>query len=162
MPKTLNWNPKRNLIKGIRYICQICAYSARTNHILKEHIADVHEGRKKPGVICPICGCCLAQKHYLKIHIAQVHEGKKAYPFTCDTCGHGSSRLMDLKGWRTFPNQNILTYTKHVKMPFLTKMHGERILLTTGFREKEAWRPTPKWNTRFFFAFSKRTQLWLP
>ena len=24
------------------------------------------------------------------------------------------------------------------------------------------WRPTPKWNTRFFFAFSKRTQLWLP
>ena len=113
MPRTLNWNPKRNLIEGIRYICQICAYSARTNHILKEHIADVHEGRKKPGVVCPICGCALAQKHYLKIHIAQVHEGKKDYPFTCDTCGHGSSRLMDLKGWRTFPNQKILTYTKH-------------------------------------------------
>ena len=88
---------------------------------MKEHIADVHEGRKKPGVICPICGCCLAQKHYLKIHIAQVHEGKKAYPFTCDTCGHGSSRLMDLKGWRTFPNQNILMYKKYAKMPFLTK-----------------------------------------
>ena len=34
--------------------------------------------------------------------------------------------------------------------------------LTTGFWGKEAWRPTPKWNTRFFFAFSKRTQLWLP
>ena len=65
---------------------------------MKEHIADVHEGRKKPAVVCPICGCCLAQKHYLKIHIAQVHEGKKAYPYTCDTCGHGSSRLMDLKG----------------------------------------------------------------
>ena len=28
--------------------------------------------------------------------------------------------------------------------------------------KKEAWRPTPKWNTRFFFAFSERTQLWLP
>ena len=34
--------------------------------------------------------------------------------------------------------------------------------LTTGFWGKEAWRPTPKWNTRFFFAFSNRTQLWLP
>ena len=34
-------------------------------------------------------------------------------------------------------------------------------ILTTGFWGKEAWRPTPKWNTRFFFAFSKRTQLWL-
>jgi hypothetical protein len=34
--------------------------------------------------------------------------------------------------------------------------------LTTGFWGKEAWRPTPKWNTRFFIAFSKRTQLWLP
>ena len=34
--------------------------------------------------------------------------------------------------------------------------------LTTGFWGKEAWCPTPKWNTRFFFAFSKRTQLWLP
>ena len=33
--------------------------------------------------------------------------------------------------------------------------------LTTGFWGKEAWRPTPKWNTRFFFSFSKRTQLWL-
>ena len=30
------------------------------------------------------------------------------------------------------------------------------------FLGKEAWRPPPKWNTRFFFAFSKRTQLWLP
>ena len=36
------------------------------------------------------------------------------------------------------------------------------VSLTTGFWGKEAWRPTPKWNTRFFFAFSKRTQLWLP
>ena len=36
------------------------------------------------------------------------------------------------------------------------------ILLTTGFWGKEAWRPPSKWNTRFFFAFSKRTQLWLP
>ena len=35
-------------------------------------------------------------------------------------------------------------------------------LLTTGFGGKEAWRPTLKWNTRFFFAFSKKTQLWLP
>ena len=34
--------------------------------------------------------------------------------------------------------------------------------LTTGFWGKEAWRPPPNWNTRFFFAFSKRTQLWLP
>ena len=34
--------------------------------------------------------------------------------------------------------------------------------LTTGFWGKEAWRPTPKWNTRIFFAFSKRTRLWLP
>ena len=33
--------------------------------------------------------------------------------------------------------------------------------LSTGFWGKEAWHPTPKWNTRFFFAFSKRTQLWL-
>ena len=29
--------------------------------------------------------------------------------------------------------------------------------LTTGFWGKEAWRLTPKWNTRFSFAFSKRT-----
>ena len=36
------------------------------------------------------------------------------------------------------------------------------LALTTGFLWKEAWRPSPKWNTRFFFAFSKRTQLWLP
>ena len=36
------------------------------------------------------------------------------------------------------------------------------IFLTTGFWGKEAWRPTPKWNTRFFFAFSKRNKLWLP
>ena len=36
------------------------------------------------------------------------------------------------------------------------------IALTTDFLGKEAWRPTPKWNTKFFFAFSKRTQLWLP
>ena len=28
-------------------------------------------------------------------------------------------------------------------------------LLTTGFWGKEAWRPTPKWNTRFFFHFPK-------
>ena len=35
-------------------------------------------------------------------------------------------------------------------------------VLTTGFWGKEAWCPTPKWNTRFFFAFSKRNQLWLP
>ena len=34
-------------------------------------------------------------------------------------------------------------------------------ILTTGFWGKEAWRPPTKWNTRFFFAFSKRTQLWL-
>ena len=34
--------------------------------------------------------------------------------------------------------------------------------LTDHLRGKEAWRPTPKWNTRFFFAFSGRTQLWLP
>ena len=32
---------------------------------------------------------------------------------------------------------------------------------TTGFLGKEAWRPPPKWNTRFFFVFSRRTQLWL-
>ena len=29
-------------------------------------------------------------------------------------------------------------------------------LLTTGFWGKEAWRPITKWNTRFFFAFSKK------
>ena len=34
--------------------------------------------------------------------------------------------------------------------------------LTTGFWGKEAWRPHPKWKTRFFSAFSKITQLWLP
>ena len=30
-------------------------------------------------------------------------------------------------------------------------------LLKTGFWGKEAWRPPSKWNTRLFFAFSKRT-----
>ena len=34
-------------------------------------------------------------------------------------------------------------------------------VLTTGVWGKEAWCPSPKWNTRIFFAFSKRTQLWL-
>mgnify|MGYP006864021870 CR=1 FL=1 len=34
--------------------------------------------------------------------------------------------------------------------------------LTCLIFKEEAFRPTPKWNTRFFFAFSKRTQLWLP
>ena len=28
--------------------------------------------------------------------------------------------------------------------------------LTAGFWGKEAWRPPPKWNTRFFFAFSMK------
>ena len=36
------------------------------------------------------------------------------------------------------------------------KMSEVKIWLTTGFWGKEAWRPTPKWNTRFFVAFSKR------
>ena len=48
-----------------------------------------------------------------------------------------------MEGWRTFQNW------------FLSR-------LTTGFWGKEAWCPAPKWNTRFFFAFSKRTQIWLP
>ena len=50
---------------------------------------------------------------------------------------------------QTAENQNILT-----TLIFWTNS-------TTGFWGKEAWRPTSKWNTRFFFAFSKRTQLWL-
>ena len=37
----------------------------------------------------------------------------------------------------------------------------KKYLFLTGFWGKEAWRPPPKWNTRFFFAFSKRTRLWL-
>ena len=40
-------------------------------------------------------------------------------------------------------------------------IYSPEILLTSGFSEKEPLRPTPEWNTRFFFAFSKRTQLWL-
>ena len=35
------------------------------------------------------------------------------------------------------------------------------MILTRGFWGKEAWRPPPKWNTRFFFVCSKRTQLYL-
>ena len=42
---------------------------------------------------------------------------------------------------------------------FCSNKASNKNSLTTGFWGKEAWRPTPRWNTRFFFAFSKRTQL---
>ena len=33
---------------------------------------------------------------------------------------------------------------------------GQKMTLTYGLGEKEARRPTPKWNTRFYLAFSIR------
>ena len=56
-----------------------------------------------------------------------------------------------------FPNSTSFKHSYYKKAVALLNF-----CLTTGFWGKEAWRPTPKWNTRFFFAFSKRNQLWLP
>ena len=59
----------------------------------------------------------------------------------------------------------LLFSQKELKHPIKRgekKNKKNTLALTTGFWGKEAWHPTPKWNTRFFFAFSKWTQLWLP
>ena len=42
---------------------------------LKNHIATVHEGKKK--FKCEICGTKFKTYHGMKGHIATIHEGKK-------------------------------------------------------------------------------------
>ena len=64
--------------------------------------------------------------------------------------------------WEIFGISWTLLWSAVLSSLFIILWRKFFFLLTTGFWGKEVWDPTPKWNTRFFFAFFKRTQLWLP
>ena len=67
------------------------------------------------------------------------------YPLNC---GRFEKTWKTLWGWATFSISQfhvVFVMTRIVKVLAQT--------LTTGFWGKEAWRPTPKWNTSFFFHF---------
>ena len=55
------------------------------------------------------------------------------------------------KNWK-----NTKNCSKIAKKSLFFPLFGEKSFLTYGLGEKEALRPTPKWNTRFYLAFSIR------
>ena len=64
--------------------CPKCKKECRNYKGLRQHLAKIHQNRKKP-VSCEECGKGFKHKHALKFHIRQVHE--KATRVTCDRCG---------------------------------------------------------------------------
>ena len=53
-------------------------------------------------------------------------------------------------------NEYIVQSTLDLRNPISPLLYRELFDLTYGLGEKEARRPTPKWNTRFYLAFSIR------
>ena len=85
-------------------------------------------------------------------------------------CGHSNDHLptssCPLSYWRTpfvlYMHVRVWTDIFLSLANYMCREIGIMYLLnqvsgiaTTGFWGKEAWRPTPKWNTRFFFVFPK-------
>ena len=72
---------------------------------------------------------------------------------------NGSSKFWIF--WIPFTFFNLNQFVLHIWPPLMILTSHSLVgsVLTTGFWGKEAWGPTQKWNTRFFFAFSKRIQL---
>ena len=80
--------------------CDSCDACFTYKHILKRHIASVHEG-KKPFVVCDTCDARFASKYDMKGHISSVHEGKKLFKCTnCDACYKHISTLHEIKRFR--------------------------------------------------------------
>ena len=109
--------------------CNVCNGTFLLKTGLKTHILSVHEGVKP--FKCEICGLCVSQKGALNKHISVVHDG--------------------IKPTRPKPERK-----ERFECNICNKIFAWKLSLTCLLGEKEARRPTPKWNTRFFLAFSMR------
>ena len=66
-----------------QFQCSKCFSSFSTNSNLNQHIASVHEGKKK-SFNCEKCKESFRRKTQFETHVAIFHEGKK--PFACSIC----------------------------------------------------------------------------
>ena len=72
-----------DITSGIKpYKCTICDGNFSERHVLKRHIATVHEGHRP--FKCPNCDFSFQCKGNLNKHIESVHERKK--PYKCTIC----------------------------------------------------------------------------
>ena len=61
--------------KRISNVCSFCGKNFMNKTVLRNHIAQVHEGKKKMRYNCPKCEFSHTQKRGLNQHIEAVHEG---------------------------------------------------------------------------------------
>ena len=61
--------------------------------------------------------------------------------------------------WDMYPEYDLSTLIGQVSKPTIKDKEICTLMFWTAFW---FWKSHKKWNTRFFLAFSKRTQIWLP
>ena len=67
---------------GIRYKCNPCEKSYKSNSMLQMHVRANHSSIKE--LKCNLCTKKFSENHRLKLHISVVHKGVKKYQ--CDSC----------------------------------------------------------------------------
>ena len=90
---------------------------------------------------------------YLKTDQFHKYDQRKGYSQISEYTNHCSNCILSTSifDWFIIAVKSLSKSMAILVMEFLS--------LTTGFWGKQAWRPPSKWNTMFFFAFSKRNQL---
>ena len=76
--------------------CKFCGKSFTRAFSLKEHMMNVHEGKKQHK--CSFCQKLFSKAGNLKHHISSTHEGQKNH--NCEMCNKEFSVAFDLKRQR--------------------------------------------------------------
>lgn len=78
--------------KPKKFVCNLCVYKCKNNHILQNHIKAVH--KKDKSFSCLQCKTTFGLKSNLKAHIQAVHTEENA--FACIQCEKKFARKGDL------------------------------------------------------------------
>merc|ERR1719213_388460 len=86
----------------------------RNKHLLKQHIAVIHEGQTKYKHICNVCGNKFMKTSHYETHM-KVHDGSVV--ISCEICGGNFSNYDSLKAHQKLVHEGIRPIRKVYTYP---------------------------------------------